>query len=30
MREAVFKLTEAGFTRVKGVNPQPKHGRKRN
>ena len=30
MREAVFKLTEAGFTRVKGVNPQPKHRRKRN
>jgi hypothetical protein len=25
MREAVFKLTEAGFTSVKGVNPQPKH-----
>jgi len=30
MREAVFKLTEAGFTRVKGVNPQPKHRRKKN
>ena len=30
MREAVFKLTEAGFTRVKGVNPQPKYSRKRN
>ncbi len=30
MREAVFKLTEAGLTRVKGVNPQPRHGRKRN
>jgi hypothetical protein len=30
MREAVFKLTEAGFTRVQGVNPQPKHWRKRN
>ena len=29
MREAVFRLTEAGFTRVKGVNPQPKHRRKR-
>ena len=25
MREAVFRLTEAGFTRVKGVNPKPKH-----
>lgn len=25
VREVVFKLTEAGFTRVKGVNPQPKH-----
>ena len=30
MREAVFKLTEAGFTRVKGVNPRPEHRRKRN
>jgi hypothetical protein len=30
MREAVFKLTESGFTRVKGINPQPKHRRKRN
>ena len=30
MRGAVFKLTEAGFTRVKGVNAQPKHRRKRN
>ncbi len=29
MREAVLKLTEAGFTRVKGINPQPKHRRKR-
>lgn len=22
MREAAFRLTEAGFTRVKGINPQ--------
>ena len=29
MRAAVFKLTEAGFTRVKGVNPQSKHRQKR-
>jgi len=29
MREAVFKLTEAGFSRVKGVNPQSKHRRKK-
>ena len=29
MREAVFRLTEAGFTKVKGVNHQPKHRRKR-
>ncbi len=30
MREAVFRLTEAGFTRVKGVNPNLKHRRKQN
>jgi hypothetical protein len=23
VREAVFRLTEAGFTRVKGINPRP-------
>lgn len=30
VREAVFRLTEAGFTRVKGVNPRPDHRPKKN
>jgi len=30
VRAIVFRLTEAGFTRVKGVNPRPDHGRKKN
>lgn len=29
MREAAYKLSEAGFTKVKGVNPQRRHERKR-
>jgi hypothetical protein len=29
VREAVFRLTEAGFTRVKGINPRPRCGRKK-
>ena len=29
VREAVFKLTEAGFTRVKGINPRPGCRRKK-
>lgn len=29
VREAVFRLTEAGFTRVKGINPRPSCRRKK-
>ncbi len=29
-REVVFKLTEAGFTRVKGINPRPDLRRNKN